>query len=146
MSHMANQGEGNGLVALHEVVQHSLNHDVAGTKAILTLDVRGMIRECNPAAEQLFKYPHHALVWRSITQLIPGLTGVTLLDGDALNSRLRFLCRIGHQFQAISSEGDAFACELFLNLLDGDAHGKLAIIVCPVGDLNEYSARTRWVG
>lgn len=146
MSNVAMQRESNEQVVLHVVDQQVVDHDAAQAKAMLVLDAHGMIRECNRAAEQLFKYPHNFLVWQSITLLIPDLAGITLLDGDQPNSRLRFLCRIGHQFQAVSREGDTFACDLFLNLLDGNTHGKLALIICPIEILNDYSARPRPAG
>jgi hypothetical protein len=70
--------------------------------AVLTLNGCGMICECNLASKTLFKYHRNALVWMAISMLLPELAGVALMESGQPNARLRFLCRIGHQFQAVA--------------------------------------------
>ena len=102
--------------------------------AVLTLDGRGMICDCNRAGENLFKYHRNALVWRAISMLLPELAGVALMESGQPNARLRFLCRIGHQFQAVAQDGESFTSALCLNLLDSAGYGRLSLIVSPAGD------------
>ncbi len=102
--------------------------------AVLTLDGRGMICDCNRAGENLFKYHRTALVWRAISMLLPELAGVALMESGQPNARLRFLCRIGRQFQAVTQDGESFASSLCLNLLDSAGYGRLSLIVSPAGD------------
>jgi PAS domain-containing protein len=102
--------------------------------AVLTLDGRGMICDCNRAGENLFEYHRNALVWRAISMLLPELAGLALMESGQPNARLRFLCRIGHQFQAVTQNGERFAGALCLNLLDSAGYGRLSLIVCPNGN------------
>jgi len=98
----------------------------------LTLDERGMVCDCNCAGESLFKYPRNELVLRHISMLLPQLAEVELIENGQLNPRLRFLCRIGRRFQAVTQDGERFASEIFLSLLNNTGHGRLSLIVRPV--------------
>jgi hypothetical protein len=99
--------------------------------AALTLDERGMIRDCSCAAEELFKYRRSELAWRHVSMLLPQLAELDLIQNGQANPRLRFLCRIGCPFQAVTHDGEHFASELFLNVLDNTEHGRLSLIVRP---------------
>ena len=99
--------------------------------AVLTLDDRGMVCDCNRGGEALFKCRRSELVWRHISMLLPQLAELALVQNGQINSRLRFLCRIGRHFQAITQDGESFASELFLNLLDNSGHSRLTLIVRP---------------
>lgn len=104
----------------------------AGEKlAMLTLDDRGMVCDCNSSGEALFKCRRSELVWRHISLVLPQLEELALMQDGQINPRLRFLCRIGRRFQAVARDGERFASELFLNLLDNKGHCRLSLIVRP---------------
>lgn len=102
--------------------------------AALTLDERGMILDCSHGAETLFKYRRSELVWRHVSMLLPQLAELDLMPNGQPNPRLRFLCRIGRHVQAMTRDGDRFASDLFFNVLDATAHGRLSLIVRPAED------------
>jgi hypothetical protein len=119
----ARTGSGPGVIAA------GAGEDIAA----LTLDERGMIRDCSRGAEVLFRCRRSELVWRHVSMLLPQLAELELMPNGQPNPRLRFLCRIGRQLQAVTHDGECFACDLFLNVLDGTRHGRLLLIVRPAG-------------
>lgn len=105
----------------------SPGHDLAA----ISLDERGMIRDCNRASEALFNYRRSELVWRHVSLLLPQLAQLDLMQGGQPNPRLRFLCHAGHHFQGVTRSGERFASKLFLNLLNSSKNGGLSLIVRP---------------
>lgn len=103
--------------------------------AALTVDAHGMICDCNGASETLFKYRRSQLVWRHVSMLLPHLAELELIQNGQPNLQLRFLNRIGRHFQAVTQDGEHFASEIFLNLLDSTGHGRLSLIVRPASEL-----------
>jgi hypothetical protein len=99
--------------------------------AVLTLDDRGMICDCDRASETLFRYRRSELVWQHVSMLLPQLAGLELMSNGQPNPRLRFLCHIGRHFQAVTQDGEHFASELFLNVLDNMGRSRLLLIVRP---------------
>ena len=99
--------------------------------ATMSLDARGMIRDCNRASESLFEYRRSELVWRHVSILLPQLEELELMQNGQPNPRLRFLCRTGRHFQAVTQNGVHFASELFFNFLNSSQHGGLSLIVRP---------------
>jgi hypothetical protein len=97
----------------------------------LILDNRGMIRDCSGDSETLFKYRHDELIKRHVSLLLPELETLELVRNGEPNHRLRFQCRIGHHFAAVTRDGVHFASKLFLNLLDSSGEGRLSLIVRP---------------
>lgn len=125
---------------------HSVTYDTAGTirpavrptaheneaeAAALTLDSRGMIRDCNKAGEALFKRRRSDLIWRHVSILVPQLANMELVQNSGPNARLRFLSRIGRHFRVVKGDGESFDGELFLNVLDSRGYGHLLLIVRP---------------
>ncbi len=102
--------------------------------AVLTLDDRGMIYDCNGACEALFKYHRSELVWRHISMLLPQFEELELMENGQPNSLLGYLCHIGLQFRGVTRDGRSFASELFLNCLDSAGHGRLSLIVRPAAE------------
>jgi PAS domain S-box-containing protein len=126
---LANQTRSAGAV---EIKADTLdcNDSCAGEDlAVLTLDDRGMISDCNRACEALFRYRRSELVWRHVSMLIPQLAELDLMQSGQPNPRLRFLNRIGRNFQAVTQDGSIFASELFLNLIHNNGHYRLSLIV-----------------
>lgn len=103
-------------------------------EAVLTVDGRGMIYECNRAAEKLFKYRRAELVWQNITLLVPEWQRWALVVGGQPNPRLRYLCRIGYRFEVVTKDGAHIASEICFNLLDAGGYGRLSLIVHPVAE------------
>ena len=99
--------------------------------ATMTLDERGMIRDCNRASEALFEYRRSELVWRHVSLLLPQLADLELMQNGQPNPRLRFLCHTGRHFQAVTQNGAHFASRIFLNFLNSSQQGGLSLIVRP---------------
>jgi hypothetical protein len=104
--------------------------------AVLTLDNRGMICDCNRSAETLFMYRRSEMVWRHVSMLLPQLAELDLMPNGQPNPRLRFLCRIGRAFQAFARNGERFASDLFFNVLRNSDQGRLLLIVRPVEEMS----------
>lgn len=114
-------GGGSGVIAAGAV------DDIAA----LTLDERGMIRDCSRGAELLFRCRRSELVWRHVSVVLPQLAELELMPNGQPNPRLRFLCRIGRQIEAVTHDGERFASDLFFNVLDSTGQDRLRLIVRP---------------
>lgn len=100
--------------------------------AAITLDEFGMIFDCNRNSEMLFKYRRSQLVLQHVSMLLPQLTELELVQCGQPNARLRFLSRTGHHFQAITKDGERFACKLYFNLLGRtEEHFRMSLVVRP---------------
>jgi len=97
--------------------------------AALTLDERGVIRDCDHAVEALFGYRRSEVVWRHVSMLLPQLAGIDMAQAGEPTSNLRFLCRIGGRFQALRRSGEHMACDIFLNDLRNPGMRNLRMIV-----------------
>lgn len=114
-----------------------MNHTAANAGApadvaMLSLDKSGMICHCNRSAEALFRYCSSELSLSHVSRLLPQLADLDLLENDQASRRLHFLCHIGRQFEAVKQDGEHFASELALNVLDTRGRGILSLIVRPV--------------
>lgn len=113
---------------------HGSEAPVSAHDAVLTLSEDGIILEASPASEALFGYRiAEEILGRHISFLLPELARVPLLRGGAINPRLAFLCHCGKRFTAARREGWAFFAELFVNKVEGPAHGPLLLMVRPAG-------------
>ena len=111
--------------------------------AFLMLDGDGFIRDCDAAAEDLFKYRRSELVGQQISLLLPELAGFNLLEKGQPNPHLRHRCRIGREFRAVAKDGQAFVGKLCLNLLDGSGHARLTLVFCPTAVAADYDRSGR---
>lgn len=100
--------------------------------ATLMLDADGMVCDCSDASEILFGYPRRELVWHPVSMVLPQLKAWELMANGQPNPQLRFLCRIGRHFLALTQEGEQFAVELIFNLLNSTGRPELNLIVRPV--------------
>lgn len=98
----------------------------------LSLDERGMIRDCNRAAERLSGYFRGELIWRHVSLLLPELAGSSLLPGGSLNPKLSFLCRCGHLFHLHDRVGRCMNSELHLVELGNSGRRTVRLLVRPV--------------
>jgi hypothetical protein len=129
-SHQA-AGEVAPVFLLSDLLTGSTDEDGAA----LTLDGRGMIRDCNHAAEALFRCRRSELVWRQVSVILPELAGLDLLPNGAPNPHLRYLGRIGRTMSAVAQDGQRFAVDLFLNALSGTDPDRLRLVVRPIAGL-----------
>ncbi len=104
----------------------------AAKDAVLALDGDGMVRDCNPASEALFKYPRAELVGQHISSVLPEINESKLIHNGRPNPRLHFLSHIGRAFMAVARDGYCFDSQLFLNCLGSPAASELQLIVRPV--------------
>lgn len=98
---------------------------------VLSLDDRGMIRDCNKPGEKLFGYLRSDLVWQHISKLLPQLQGIPLSQGGRFNPILDYLCHCGQPFQAKNREGDYIPSKLSFVHLEHDGKRTLRLIVNP---------------
>lgn len=103
--------------------------EAAEEPAAFAVDERGMICDCNGAAEKLFGYRRSEIVWRHVSLLLPQLADIELMQDGQPNPRLRFLCHSGRCFEAVGKDGQRFTSELFLVHLHNPGKRSLRMIV-----------------
>ena len=101
-------------------------------RLVLTLHLNGMITECNKAGGRLLDCLPSELVWRHISQLLPQLKNVALMQGQNLSPYLGFLSRIGYQFEVISLKGAHLLGKAFFCEIGSMDHRFLRVIICPL--------------
>ena len=101
--------------------------------ARLTLYENGIIKECNKAGAELLGCAPNKLNWLNISTFLPKLGEVALLEGERVNPYLRFLSRIGHQFELIGMSGAHFTSHLFFNEAESLSPQCLRVIIKPIG-------------
>lgn len=106
--------------------------DVDDHAVVLTLNDKGMIRQCSKTSRELLGCPASELIWKPISMLLPQLDGVQLMNGRRINPRLRFLSRLGHHFEVICPDGIRLASEIFLSSVENAGHSYLRVILRPV--------------
>lgn len=97
----------------------------------LTLDERGMIRDCSKAGEILFGYPRQDMVWKHVSKLLPELSEIQLVKNGKFNPQLGFLCHCGHHFRTTNRLGSIFLSELHCVLLNDADKRSIRMIVQP---------------
>ncbi len=97
--------------------------------ATILLDEHGFICDSDRVCEALFGYGCTEMVSRHVSVVLPQLTNVQLLYDGAPNPKLRYLCRIGVQFQGLGRDGERFSCDLFLNRLHSRGLPPLRLLV-----------------
>ncbi|MHB1300706.1 MAG: PAS domain-containing protein [Burkholderiales bacterium] len=99
--------------------------------AALILDEHGMILECNQAAEKLLGYPSNELILHHVSMLLPQLEEGTLIKGDRINPKLKFMCHCGQLFRVLDRQCQSFFSELHLVELSNRGGPALRAILCP---------------
>lgn len=113
--------------------------DYEESMAVVMLNDRGLIRDCNRACETLFGCPASRLLWRHVSVLLPQLAGIELMQCGCINPRLRFLSHIGYLFEVVGLGGVHIACKLFLNDVENAGRHYLRLIIRPVmGEMPRY--------
>ncbi|MEO6118299.1 MAG: hypothetical protein ABIP37_04430 [Methylotenera sp.] len=101
--------------------------------ARLTLYENGIIKECNKAGADILGCAPNTLTRLNISTFLPRLGEVALLVGERVNPYLRFLSRVGHQFEIISVSGVRYTSQLFFNEAENLSPHCLRIIIQPIG-------------
>lgn len=100
---------------------------------VLTVDTNGLIRNCNKAAGKLMGCASSMLVWQPVSNVLPQLAGTSLMQGDHINPRLRFLSRVGHRFELAMPGGGHDSGRIFFNDLENAGRHIVRLIICPDG-------------
>ena len=108
------------------------DHGLSYEPAALTLDERGMIRDCNGSGEVLFGYRRNELVWRHVSILLPQLSGTPLLRDGEVDPQLDFLCHCGKLFALHNRLGNILPSELSLVQLENAGRHVLRLMVRPI--------------
>lgn len=127
-----------GVISNNKLSLDSLNYtDSEAKSAVLTLLENGMILDCNKAAGELLDCAPSKLTWQHISKIIPQFAETALMQGEMINPNLRFLSRIGYQFELIGASGVHIACALFFNEVENFGRHCLRLIIRPVSQ--EYA-------
>ncbi len=98
---------------------------------MLTVQTDGTISDCNQLAGELLNSDPKLLRWQPIANFFPQLAEITLLVGEKLNPNLRFLSRVGYQFEAITTNGIHFSSKLFFVEINNKGEHYLRLLVRP---------------
>jgi hypothetical protein len=101
---------------------------------VVMLNNTGMIRECSQNVYGLFGCRPSELVWKHISLLLPELAEVTLVQAGQINSRLRFLSRIGYRFEVTVPGAASCAGKVFFSHMANSVQDLLRVIICPIED------------
>lgn len=104
----------------------------ANDMAVLTLYDNGIIRACNIASAELLGCASKNIIWLHISQFLPQLGEVSLINGGAVSPYLKFLSRIGHRFEVIDLNGVHFFSKVFFNDVEDFGCHCLRIIFRPI--------------
>lgn len=104
--------------------------------AILVSNEFGLIRHCNRYCGLLLGRSPASLISEPVSQVLPKLGEIDLISNNRINPYLKFLARIGHQFEAMGARGIHFKCELFLVFKTEQEVNYLQIVIRPITMLN----------
>ncbi len=100
--------------------------------AALTFYDNGMIRTCNKEVANLLNCSPNELIGQHITNLLPQLKEIKLIEDNKINAYLHFLSRIGHRFKVVSMNGSHFMSKLFFIDMEYLGRHYLRVILRPV--------------
>ncbi len=109
--------------------------DTADNLAEITLYDNGIIKSCSNAGAELLGCSMNVLLMHHVSKILPQLAGVSLLEGNRVNSYLRFLSRAGHQFEVIGFSGSHFLSAVFFNDIEDFGSHCMRIIFRPISVL-----------
>lgn len=108
------------------------NIDTANNLAEITLDDSGIIKSCSSAVAELLGCTVSSLLMRHVSNILPQLGDMTLIDGDRVNPYLRFLSRVDHHFEVVAFGGARFLSALFFNEIEDLGRHCMRIIFRPI--------------
>jgi PAS domain S-box-containing protein len=95
----------------------------------LSLDERGMIKDCNKSFERMVGFRRSELVWHHFSMVFPELKEVELFQNGQINPMLSYLSRCGQPYQTQNHLGESFPKKLNFVILDNQGKRTLRLIV-----------------
>jgi hypothetical protein len=95
----------------------------------LSLDERGMIKDCSKSFESLVGFRRSELVWHHVSIVFPELKDVELFQNGQINPMISYLSRCGQPYQALNRQGEINAERLNFVILDNQGKRTLRLIV-----------------
>ena len=95
----------------------------------LSLDERGMIKDCNKSFEKLVGFRRAKLVWHHVSTVFPELKEVELFQKGQINPMLSYLSRCGQQYRIQHSLGGTISERLNFVSIDNGGKRVLRLIV-----------------
>ena len=97
----------------------------------LSLDERGMIKDCSRSLEMLLGFRRSELVWQHVSMVFPQLEGIEIFQDGQVNPKLNYFCRCGQSYQAQKRQGDAVSSKLNFVCLENQGKRTLRLFVRP---------------
>lgn len=100
--------------------------------AVLILSEDGVIQDCSKEGAKLLGYIPNNLIKLHISKLLPKLLEIDLLKAQRINPYLRFLSRVGHQFELVEMNGKRSVGQIFFSDIDNEAGHQLVVLINPM--------------
>lgn len=117
------------LVQLETEKQGSAVHAAKHEPPALSLDERGMIKDCNKAFEKLVGFRRSELVWRHVSAVFPELNEAELFQKGQVNPMLSYLSRCGQPYRTQNQLGETTFEKLSFVRIDNRGKPTLRLIV-----------------
>jgi PAS domain S-box-containing protein len=95
----------------------------------LSLDERGMIKDCSRSLASLLGYRRSELVWKHVSKLFSQLKDVELYQNGQVNPMLNYLSRCGQTYEAQNRQGNSISTRLNFVCIDNQGKRTLRLIV-----------------
>lgn len=118
----------------NKILSYMKSSDTKSDLATLTIYDNGIIRSCNIACAELLGSTLNNLNSQHISVFLPQLKSVPLLNGETVNPYLKFLSRVGHQFEVVDANGVMFFSAVFFNDVEDFDRHCLRVIFQPIKD------------
>lgn len=105
--------------------------------AVLILSEDGVIQDCSKEGAKLLGYIPNNLIKLHISKLLPKLLEIDLLKAQRINPYLRFLSRVGHQFELVEMNGKRSVGQIFFSDIDNEAGHQLVVLINPMIEKNQ---------
>jgi len=106
-------------------------------EAVLTIDDRGTIYDCNYPGVKLLDCLPGELIGKPVGSVLPELTDIKLFQETLSTPKLLFLSRIGHHFEVVCISGARFTGNLFFSDMKNSlGQHRLRVVICPVKQAN----------
>jgi hypothetical protein len=97
----------------------------------MSLDERGMIKDCSKSLEMLLGFRRSELVWHHVSMVFPQFEGIEIFQDGQVNPKLNYFCRCGQSYQAQKRQGDAVPSKLNFVCLENQGKRTLRLFVRP---------------
>lgn len=97
--------------------------------AALILSEDGLIQDCSKEGAKLLGYIPENLIKLHISKLLPKLLEIDLLKAERINPYLKFLSRIGHQFELVEMNGDRKVGQIFFSDIENEGEHQFVLLI-----------------